>query len=263
VLRSLRTAERAMQLDQLRVEALASNLANVDANGFKQVLTSVRQLPDADGGPGAVGGRAMPADVRARRRNDPLATWPRQAPIILSHATDARQGVLRQTGRSTDVALAGEGFFAVETEAGEFYTRDGSFRRDAQSRLVTATGEPVLGEGGPIRIPGGELVIAEDGSVQVDGQPVGRLRLVTFAEPQRLTHRGGSLLEAPPDLEATDLPPERARVQQGVLEESNVNPIDTLVDMIAAQRSFEVASKVMMANDELLEKSVNQIPRSR
>jgi len=251
-----------MQLDQLRVEALANNLANVNVNGFKQILTSVRQTSLAGGDDRIANGTPLADDTRARMR-DPLEYWPVQAPIVLRHITDVRPGVLRETGRSTDVAIAGEGFFVVATEAGEFYTRDGSFRRDAEGRLVNASGQPVLGESGPIRFQGRELVIGEDGTVQVDGAPAGRLRIVTFDDPTRLSHRGANLMEAPQDMEATVLPRERVRVQQGQLESSNVNPIDTLVDMIAAQRSFEIASRVLMANDELLQKSVNQIPRSR
>jgi flagellar basal-body rod protein FlgG len=262
MLRSLRTAEKAMQMEQLRVEALANNLANASSSGFKQILTTAQQ----PGRGGVDDPRVARTPVATGTRWRPAGTpgdWPAQTPVALTHATDARQGTLQPTGRSTDLALAGEGFFVVETPAGELYTRDGSLRIDGQSRLVTAAGHPVIGEGGPIKLEGRDLAVSEDGSLSVDGNAVGRLRVVTFAEPSRLEHRGASLLAPPPDMQPTDLPRVEVRVQQGMLEASNVNPVETLVDMIAAQRSFEVASRVLMANDELLEKSVNQLPKSR
>jgi flagellar basal-body rod protein FlgG len=262
VLRSLRTAEQAMQMEQLRTEALANNLANASSSGFKQILTTVEQPARAGvANPGADGLAAL-RGARWLPRNTP-GEWPAQAPVRLIHATDARPGVLETTGRKTDVAIAGEGFFVVDTPAGELYTRDGSFRIDATQRLVTAEGYPVVGEGGAITVAGRDLAVAEDGSVAANGAVAGRLRIVAFAEPARLEHRGANLLAAPADMPARTLPATEVRVQQGLLESSNVNPVDTLVDMIAAQRSFEVASRVMMANDELLDKSVNQLPRSR
>jgi flagellar basal body rod protein FlgG len=254
-----------MQREQVRVEGLANNLANANTTGFKQVLMSVEQAgPTAGIDPAAPGtGRAQRPDLTAPTRAGGSDFWPRQPALRMLQATDPRPVVIRSTGRASDVAVLGDGYFVVETSAGEMYTRDGSFRVDAEGRLVTASGDSVLGTGGPIKVEEGPISIAEDGSVSVNGAAKGRLRMVRFADATRLEHRGGSLLTAPPDMAAEDLPKAEARLAQGQLESSNVNPIETLIDMIAAQRSFEIASSVVRANDELLQKSVNQLPRSR
>jgi flagellar basal-body rod protein FlgG len=252
-----------MQLEQVRVEALANNLANVNSNGFQQVLTTAQQLAGTPRDAARPEEPATAWETLAPPGRNGAAAWPPQATVDLVSALDTRPGTLRVTGRATDVAIAGEGYFVVETEQGELYTRDGSFHVDAAGRLVSAEGDPVLGSGGPLQIGSGSPTIHEDGSIAADGSVVGRLRLVEFPAAQRLEHRGRSLLAAPADQAAQDLPPERIRVVQGQLETSNVNPVDTLVDLIAAQRSFEIASRVIEADDQLLEKSVNELPRVR
>ena len=241
MLKSLRAAERAMQIQQTRIDSLANNLANVDTAGFKQILTRVAEIPSP----------AMAGQAAAGKE------------LEVSGALDPRPGSLSPTGRSCDLAIIGEGFFVVETPDGEFYTRDGSFRLDENRQLVTADGKTVVGTGGPLKIEGSSFSLAADGSLLVDGTVAGRLKVVSFANPTRLEPAGESLLAAPPDLEATPVPKEQVQVVQGHLERSNVSPIDTLVDMIAAQRAFEIESKILATNDQLLERSVNQLGRSK
>ena len=151
----------------------------------------------------------------------------------------------------------------VKAETGPIYTRDGSFRLDDKQRLVTAHGLPVQGTGGDIVMDGSSFSVSADGTVMVDGRPAGRLRVVAFSDPGGMDHRGNGMVVARDNVDVTDLPREEVHVVQGHLEQSNVNPIDTLVDMIAAQRSFEVKAKMLTANDELLGKSVNQLGRVR
>ena len=155
----------------------------------------------------------------------------------------------------------GEGYFEVQTEGGAAYTRNGSFLLDAEQRLTTPDGYPVLGERGPINLAGTEFSIGNDGAVMVDGKLTDRLKLVVFDDPSRLEHLGESLVRPPADMETRTLDAAEVVVAQGHLEGSNVNPIDTLIAMITAQRAFEVQSKVMSTEDEMLEKSVNNLPR--
>jgi flagellar basal-body rod protein FlgG len=150
----------------------------------------------------------------------------------------------------------------VQTDSGERYTRAGSFTLDSQRRLVTPEGNVVLGQGGPVTLDGRDFAIDADGTVTVDGQPRGRLRLVDFADPTRLEHEGANRLKAPEGLEAQDVPPAEMVLAQGHLEGSNVDPIDVLVDMIAAQRAFELHTKVVTTEDELLSRSVNTLGRA-
>jgi flagellar basal-body rod protein FlgF len=264
VIRSLDTAERAMRLEQVRIDALANNLANVNSAGFKQILTRVAQPeglrdPEDPEGPQAPGG-----ELQARQGGSPGAgdaTWGPVTRMDLYHAVDNRRGPVAATGRDTDIAVMGRGFFELETPAGPAYTRNGSFRLDADRRLTTAGGLPVRGESGTITLDGTDFTIASDGRISVDGRPAGRLKLVDFDDPTQLEHMGDSVLRAPGFLEPQVVPADEIVVAQGHLEGSNVNPIDTLVDLITAQRAFEIQSKVLRAEDELLDKAVNTLPR--
>ena len=264
MLRSLRTAEKAMHLEQTRIDYLANNLANVDSSGFKQVLSRVAEAnaKKADGLSEAPSGAAGPTPEGPR----PVAgygLWPRQRELDMLPALDMRQGDLEPTGRGTDIALRGEGFFVVQDAGGnEFYTRSGSFGLDDQHRLVTAQGYLVQGSGGEIVLAGNEFSVGEDGTVTAAGTSPGRLRIVTFVDPQKLEHRGDGLLRAPADMPATDAAENTSTVAQGFLERSNVDPVQTLVAMIAAQRAFEVAAKVLQTNDELLGRSTNTLGRN-
>lgn len=255
VLRSLRMAERAMQIQQMRLDTLANNLANVDAAGFKQVLTRVAekgvgQTPEAEQKGTTAMGLLRPGGE---------ANWASARELSMRQALDARPGPLRPTGRPTDLALLGDGYFVVQTENGERYTRNGSFRLNSQRRLVTADGNPVAGSGGPLSLEGESFSVGRDGSVLVDGALIGRLKIVRFEQPERLQHRGNSLLAAPADMPAAPVAKEKVHVEQGQLEGSNVDPIATLVNMIAAQRAFEIEAKVLQANDQTLDRSVNEL----
>jgi flagellar basal-body rod protein FlgG len=250
LIRSLNTAENAMQLEQNRIDALANNLANVNTAGFKQILTRVAEVA----APVPLGKNPGQADEQPAVASGP-------ARLQMYHALDNRPGTIHATGRETDVAIMGEGYFEVATAGGTAYTRHGSFMLDAEQRLTTPDGHQVLGERGPITLAGTDFTIANDGAVMVDGKLTDRLKLVTFDDPSQLEHLGGSLVRPPEGMGRRTLDAVEVVVAQGHLEGSNVNPIDTLVAMITAQRAFEVQAKVMTTEDELLEKAVNNLPR--
>ncbi len=147
----------------------------------------------------------------------------------------------------------------MQHEGRTFYTRDGAFSVNEARQLVTASGDRVLGAGGPVELPQGEILIRRDGTILVDGTEAARLDLVTFEDTGRLSHVGASLLDAPEDMAATPVPVDQVAVEQGVLEESNVNPIDMMVAMIAAQRAFEMGAKILQAEDSTLDKGINQL----
>jgi flagellar basal-body rod protein FlgF len=251
-----------MEMEQVRIDALANNLANVNSAGFKQILTRVGQTGGGgkpDGGTDGTG-----AQIQAQSSRSNAGGTDNWAPISrndLYHAVDMRPGPINATGRVTDVAIMGAGFFEVATPEGKLYTRDGSFNINAQNQLTTPGGLLVQGEGGPITLAGNDFAIASDGSVSVDGKVTARLKLVDFDDPSLLEHTGDSLLRAPESLETKPVPQNEVIVAQSHLEGSNVNPIDTLVAMITAQRAFEVQSSVLKSEDEMLSKSVNSLPR--
>lgn len=260
MIRSLNTAQRAMEMEQVRIDALANNLANVNSAGFKQILTRVAQ-PGKDVTPDGGDITARQAQAGKRTPAPEAGNWAPISRADLYHAVDNRPGPVSATGRETDVAIMGRGFFELDTPEGKRYTRDGSFVLNAQKQLMTPGGFLVQGEGGPIALVGNDFSIGSDGTIAVDGKIVSRLKLVDFSDPSQLEHMGDSLLSAPEILEAEPVPQTEVVVAQAHLEGSNVNPIDTLVAMITAQRAFEVQSSVLKTEDEMLSKSVNNLPR--
>ncbi len=166
---------------------------------------------------------------------------PGAAPIafVEDHGTvrDMRQGTLSRTGNALDVALEGEGFFAVETPLGTRYTRNGHFQLDAQNRLVTSQGYAVLSAGGqPITLPpnAADINIGADGTISVGRGTVGKIQAVTFEQPQAVTPAADGLY-------LTDQQPEPAtktKVVQGMIEESNVQPVLELTRMLGVARAY-------------------------
>ena len=171
--------------------------------------------------------------------------------------TDFSQGHLIETSNPLDIVIKGEGFFQVMTPVGVRYTRDGSFNIDSVRALVTREGYRVQGENGPIILPSlGEVRVDSQGVVQVDGEILDRLSIVSFPEDALLEKQGGNLYSSDVAPQASD-----SEVIQGALEGSNLNVVSEMVDLIAAFRSYEASQKVLRANDETLGKAVNDIAR--
>jgi len=251
VIRSLNTAQKSMQNLQVKIDALANNLANADSAGFRGVLTRVTtEGSNAADNSGQI--TASQAQTAAGGLSRPDITY----------ALDTRQGPVRETGRATDIALMSRGYFTVATDDGERFTRNGSFVLNENKQLTTPDGHLLQGDGGPISISGDGFSVEADGSVVSGGNVVGRLKIVDFTAPQRLEHMGANLLKASADMAPQPVPPAEVTVAQGHLEGSNVSPIDTLVAMIEAQRAFEVQAKILTTQDEMLNKSVNYLPRT-
>ncbi len=222
---SMSGAKAALQ----RQDSLANNLANVSTNGFRAELQSFRAVPVLGDG--------------ASTRVYALET---------SIGHDIRPGPMQTTGRPLDVAAQGNAWFAVQAlDGAEAYTRAGALQVNAEGQLVTTSGLPVLGDGGPITLPTNANVdIASDGSISAQvgsGRPqqVGRLKMVV---PEEALTRGtdGLFRAADGDLPAV---PE-ARLQSGALEGSNVSPVETMVAMISAARQFEQQMKMLQGAEQ-------------
>jgi len=179
----------------------------------------------------------------------------------MMQATDMRPGPVKPTGRDTDIALMGPGFFVVQTPDGDRYTRAGSFSVNDQKQLITPEGYPVMGDNGPIVLGRESFAVGNDGTISVDGKAQGRLRIVDFEDTSVLQHEGANRLLAPDDLEPVPVPAGQIAVAQSHVESSNVNAVQTLVAMITAQRAFEVQTKVLTTEDGMLDKSVNTMSR--
>jgi flagellar basal-body rod protein FlgF len=202
------------------LDATANNIANASTAGFRS-------------------DRVLFREALATARSPDVAS--------VSAATsriDSQAGALTQTANPLDLALEGDGYFAVQTPNGARYTRAGNFKLDDERKLVTPEGFAVRGEGGaPIAIPpdAATISVAIDGSVSADGNPVGKLELVRF-ESKQLKREGGTLFSATGQPEAGG---DRPKVRSGMLEASNVNIVRGVVDLVKVSRTYESLMRVI------------------
>ncbi|QPJ64443.1 MAG: flagellar basal-body rod protein FlgF [Candidatus Nitrohelix vancouverensis] len=246
---------------QGKMDVIANNLANLNNTGFKKDgLVFKEMIPPFDRTNSLETARnvLLPADIS----NENVAYVG-----INEFFTDHSQGNLTQTGNTLDLGLDGDGFFKVDTPAGIRYTRNGNFRLDQQSRLVTQEGLPVVAAGGgPVLIDavGGVISIAKDGTVSVgnglENAAVAEIELVTIKDKKGLQKDGSGLYQNMSD-EAVEEPANGVSIRQGFLELSNVNSVEEMTDMISTMRAFEAYQKVIQAIDGADEQSVNNIGR--
>jgi flagellar basal-body rod protein FlgG len=227
-----------------KLEVISNNLANINTPGYKRDKMSFECLLS-----GAVNPPAVPQGMTA----DPIL---QKENMYIDYAV----GPTTQSGNSLDLALDGDGFFAVTTPDGTAYTRQGNFRTSADGTLVTADGYPVQGAGGsPIHIGGSRVEIDPKGVVMVDGTQAGTISIMDFDKPYSLTKRGSALF-VPSDPQATSMTG-KARIQQGYIEGSNVETISEMVQMIEANRYFETCSKIIKGFDDMSTKAANELGR--
>lgn len=220
-------AAAALDLLGRMQDVRAQNLANVNTVGYRKRIAS--------------------AEVFAHAMKKAAGmTLPRFKSNI-----DFSQGLIDLTGNSLDVAIEGKGFFALETQDGVRFTRNGNFHLDQKGMLVAADGSRVQGENGPIQADPalGKLEIDLAGKVTQDGEPVGTLRVVEFEHEQRLIPDAEGRFREGPRARPTDSVD--SKVRQGYLEYSNTNAVDEMVQMIAGMRAFEAAQKAMTGLDRI------------
>lgn len=221
-----------------RLDTIAANIANANTTGFKRDRITFENVLDALG-PGKGG-------------DDPRFVSSR-------HAVDFSGGPMRQTGNRWDLAIEGDGFFAVQTPGGTAYTRDGSFRLDPSGRIVTADGFPLLVNGAPLTIPptASSVVIDALGGVSVDGAPSGRIDLVDFPRPYQLAKEGNGIYRPAAGIQPQ--PASTARIAQGFLEEANISSVQEMVQMVDTNRHYEACTRVIRSFDDITGRAVNDL----
>ena len=208
-------AASALRYYERRQEIVANNLANADTDGFKAERVFARLIEESHPAPDT--------------------------------ATDLRRGALKETGNPFDIATDSDGFFVVSTPQGERLSRGGALQRSPDGILTDASGHALLGEQGVIKLGPGQITIDRDGLVAVDGDAVDRLRMETVPAGTDMQHDAGTLFIPGPTRQA--LAPGSRAVKQGFVEESNVNTISTMVDMISVQRAYANAAKALTTLD--------------
>ncbi len=256
MIRGLYTAAAGMAVATRWQEVLSNNLTNASTPGYKGDRLLTQSFP------GLMLSRLndqKPPGWRVSLR--PQVGWLATGAAVRRTAVDFTPGALKETGSPLDLAISGSGFFVVQTDAGEAYTRAGTFTLDQAGRLVTRNGHLVLGVDGVLEFPSTDragIVVARDGSVRSGERVLGRLRIVDFTDRSVLTKMGGGLFRA------VDVPVEATgyEILQGYLEESNVQAVVEMVRMIETMRSYEANQKAIQAHDQALGKAVNEVGAS-
>jgi flagellar basal-body rod protein FlgG len=250
----LYTAASGAIASQLRLEIISNNLSNMNTSGFKKDSVVFRSyMPES----------CDEAADLSNRKSHPGNSLPIYFPgnyhVGISQViSDFSAGDMKNTGNPLDVALDGDGFFCVKTPSGIRYSRNGEFSVNGDGVLVTKDGFPVMGNGGTIRINGTNVVISKDGTITVDEQPAGVLKIVDFPRPYPLKKVGNTLFQEIGNGFAAKKA-DNVKVRQGVIELSNVETVKMMTDMISVLRNYESYQKIMQIDDSLTLKTINEV----
>lgn len=231
-------------VQQMRLEVLSNNVANINTIGYKGEKT-VFSISDAS---------LTPTVEQIEDGNQVILPY---APPFTTYI-DFSQGALQQTGNPLDVAINGSGFFSVQTPDGIQYTRQGNFTLDEEGVLVTSDGYPVLGESGEISLDAGTVEIDMEGTIYLDDDEVDRLQITDFSSGDALKKAGNGRFVATETAVAGERSP-NTHLSQGYLESANVNPIMAMTEMIETSRAFEAYQKIIQSADEATSTSINDV----
>ncbi|MEO1199290.1 MAG: flagellar basal-body rod protein FlgF [Pseudomonadota bacterium] len=226
-----------------QLDVVANNLANLNTSGFKaeQMMFEEYLMPVAE--------MDMP-----RRRDRPMSFV-----HDLATVRSFEPGRMQPTDNPFDVAIEGDGWFVVQTPDGERYTRSGNFTMSTEGDLITPGGYPVMGANGPTRFgpDDSDILIGRDGTIASNQGEIGQLRVVRFETNMDLVPAGDTMFET----DADPLPAANARVQQGMLERSNVQPIIELSHLIEVTRAYESSVSNQRRLDDLRRDAINTLGR--
>ncbi len=247
MVKALYSAASGMLGQQLRQEAVANNIANVNTTGYKKAIGAQRGFYQIYLDNLAVA-ELSSSDI------------PGGGMLLDATATDFSQGPIEHTGEPLDVALDGPGFFVIEGPNGSnLYTRNGHFTRNENGELVTENGYRVQGEGGAITVTGASIVLSDDGRIFVDGSQTGALQVVTFDDPRRLVRVGDTMFAVADDVvpSIVDTP----KMVPGAIETSNTTVAREMFEMLTTLRAFEANMHIVRTVDSALDRTINELGR--
>ena len=268
--RGLYAAASAMIVQETMHDVTANNLANVNSSGFRKRIPVNKSFPEElmdriekPSEDGSIKLVAAPFQLGFKGRF--LIGDLSLANVMSETFMATEEGAIQVTDSPLDVAIIGEGYFAVQDGAGNtYYTRSGHFQRSVEGQLVTHDGMVVLGDGGPVEF--GEatrISIGDGGQVVADGEQIDVLQIVSFENPTYLRQVGRTSLAVtehsgdPEPVEGEDV-----RLEPGALEMSNVNVVDEMVRMVEAHRAYEASSKTLMTHDEMTGKLITSLGKT-
>lgn len=239
------SAASGMRARMESIDMLANNLANATTVGYKSDREFYSLYASAE---------AMADALESPEGAD-------TAPVVETHWTDMSQGVLRSTGNPLDLAIDGDGFFAVQGPKGNLYTRNGNFRLSRTGTLVTADGYPVMtSSGGNIKSQTtAPLEITPDGTVSQQGQTLGQLQLVSFPAPSAINKQGANYFsQSDPNANPSA---SAASVYQGRLEDSNSGAAEGAIRLVEIMRQFEMLQRAAKIGAEMDQQAVQQVAK--
>lgn len=258
MVRGLYTSAIGMMTQMQKMDVITNNIANADTTGFKKDSTVVQSFSEE------LTKRLDDPKYRLIKHNKGIGDMSLGV-FVDQVTTDFSFGSFEQTGGTLDLAINGDGFFAIDFvdaqgNVVEKYTRDGSFTLNANGTLVTADGYPVVGENGAITISNGVINIDENGNVYSNNEFVDKIKMVAFENNETLRKYGNNLYDRIDESVETDFV---GTVIQGRLETSNVNSVQEMVKMITASRVYEANQKMIQTHDSTLSRAVNDIAKKQ
>ena len=239
---------RQMVLER-QLDVISNNIANVNTNGFKADKSLFEEY------------------LASGAHEDNFKGTDRRVSYVQDRGTfrDFSQGAVQQTGNPLDVAISGAGMFVVQAPGGERYTRDGNLQINSTGQLVTAGGNPVLGNSGPIvfQPTDHDIVVSADGTITVQEGAAhtdsirGKLRLVSFANAQRMLKEGSNLYSAGEG--GTPQPDVKSQIRQGFVEKSNVNSVAEMSRMIEVTRAYTQIATLLQQQSDLHKTAIQQL----
>ncbi|MGM0369253.1 MAG: flagellar basal-body rod protein FlgF [Bacillota bacterium] len=246
MIRGLYTASSGMRSSMRKNNVISNNLANVNTTGFKKQTAINKSFPK----------EILQKIDSTSEEIGTIGSGTAIDEVNVEHSA----GEFEETSNPLDFAIKGDGFFVVQTEQGERYTRNGNFTLNNQNQVVTQQGHPVRSENGLLEVPQDGEITIDDNQLMVDGQQVGQLRIRGFANKNGLVKEGENLFRRTP--EAGNQINTTGVAHQGFLEGANVNPVEEMTNMIQNSRAYQLDQKVVKMNDETLNKAVNQVGKA-
>ena len=245
MIRGLYTAGSGMLTSDRAIDLIGNNIANSATAGYKSDRLMTTTF-----------GERLTYQVGLENRQIGSTSSGVAADQVVTSFT---QGGISETGNPLDLAIAGDGFFAVETSDGEtMLTRNGQFSVDQEGYLADASGNRVLGEKGAIRIEASDIQVDASGRVYSGGEYSDTLKIINPTDPTGITKQGEGLFSFDDGAEMNDF---TGQILQGCMESSNVDMVTEISEMMIRSRSFQSCSKIVQMTDEILEKTVNEIGR--
>lgn len=230
-----------------RMEIVSNNLANANTDGFKRRTTVVSPFH-----------KMMLVNLNGNASSAQRIGNIHQGSQVTEVATDFSAGVYAKTGNMGDLAITGEGFFTLEDDDGNrYYTRNGKFFIEPDRYIYHGTGLRLLGEGGPVQVPGDEFSVSDTGEISAAGRRIDRILITRFDNPNLLAKSGNSLYSATGGVQA--IPVENPQIYQEHLEKSNVDSTKEMITAMEVLRAYEVGHKMAQAHDRLVDLAVREV----